>query len=60
VAQCECPTPSALPPPLPQERKETNPFKKELDVYLVKEPKTEELTPVQKAWNKYKFQMISR
>jgi hypothetical protein len=52
--------PSALPPPPPQEWKETNPFKKELDVYLVKEPKTEELTPVQKAWNKYKFQMISR
>jgi hypothetical protein len=46
--------PSALPPPPPQEWKETNPFRNDPDEYLVKEPKAEELTPVQKSWNKYK------
>jgi hypothetical protein len=39
----------ALLPTPPQEWKETNPFKKEPDVYLVKKTKTKELTPVQKA-----------
>jgi hypothetical protein len=43
-----------LPPPPPWEWKETHPFKKNPNVYLVKEPKTIELTPVQKAWAKYK------
>jgi hypothetical protein len=49
VAQCECPMPKTLLPTPPQEWKETNPFKKEPDVYLVKKTKTKELTPVQKA-----------